>query len=179
MTTQMPGEILAQNQCKCSHTSTLSFSFMLYNPAGPGGGGGAGGAGGGWEPRSRLERKAVPGKECSSRGGPGGERKGKVSLPGAKPATIFKPARPRFPTAHTRTHTHTHTHTRCKLLAGIIWSSLVQKGVTEMVPRKEGLPAPLLHQGQAVRPLARGGGAAKTLREKIRDNKIKLAWPGV
>ena len=110
MTTQMPGEILAQNQCKCSHTSTLSFSFMLYNPAGPGGGGGAGGAGGGWEPRSRLERKAVPGKECSSRGGPGGERKGKVSLPGAKPATIFKPARPRFPTAHTRTHTHTHTH---------------------------------------------------------------------
>ena len=110
LTTQMPAEILAQNQCNCSQTSTLNFSSTLYNPAGPGGGGGAGGAGGGWEPRSRLERKAVPGKECSSRGGPGGERKRKVSLPGAKPATIFKPARPRFPTAHTRTHTHTHTH---------------------------------------------------------------------
>ena len=57
-----------------------------------------------------------------------------------------------------------HTHTHCKLLAGILWSSLVQKGVTEMVPRKEGLPVPLLHLAQAVRPLAQGGGAAKTLR---------------
>ena len=40
----------------------------------------------------------------------------------------------------------------------------MQKGVTEMVPRKEGLPVPLLHLAQAVRPLAQGGGAAKTLR---------------
>lgn len=59
---------------------------------------------------------------------------------------------------------HTDTHTRCKLLAGILWSSLVQKVVTEIVPRKEGLPVPLLHLAQAVRPLAQGEGAAKTLR---------------
>ena len=62
------------------------------------------------ERRSRLERKAVPGKDCSSlEEGRAGERKGKVSLPGAKPATVFKPAWPRFPTARARAHTHTHT----------------------------------------------------------------------
>ena len=85
---------------------TVELSLRLYNPAGPGGGRGR---------RSRLERKAVPGKECSSlEQGQGGERKGKVSLPGAKPATIFKPAPLCVPTADTRTHTHTHTHTRTR-----------------------------------------------------------------
>lgn len=107
--------------------------------------------GGQGEQGSGVESRCVPGMEYSRlEQGQGGEGKGKPRLPWSKPETIFKPAAPLPP-----------LHTHCKLLAGILWSSLLQRGATVVVPRKEGLLVPLSYLGQGVQPPAWGGDAAK------------------
>lgn len=68
LTTQMPGEIRAQKQCKCSHTSTVELSLTPYNPAGPGGAGAEEQAG-----EESCPRKGM----FQSRAGPGRRREGK------------------------------------------------------------------------------------------------------